>query len=181
MQPNTDDEGVRTGSTEPHLIDLKYLSFALLLSLLIPSATLPQRYGRPYNLVSNSQLLLQVSVQKKNRYLSVDDLRKLPRIVVVEVDPATHQSHRYEGVALDKLLPPADPNASSESLEIEYASHQTATISGNDQNALTKSIVVDTIDGKPLAGYAPYELLETHQSKRAVLLAGLYHLTLKTP
>ena len=119
-----------------------------------------QRYGRPYSLVETSpRLLLQVSVQKKSYYFRDSDLRKMPRSVVTETDSTTKQTHVYEGVAFEQLVAITALNSGGETLEIEFGSHQTQTISGNDLETRTKLIVVDTVDGKPISGYVPYDFV----------------------
>ena len=80
---------------------------AFFLLLLSPVALMCQRYGRPYTLAESSQLLLQVKVQNESHYFRVSELRKMQRMSVTPIDPATPMSHVYEGVALDQLAPGA--------------------------------------------------------------------------
>jgi hypothetical protein len=82
-------------------------------------------------------------------------LKKLPRTVITITDPVTNSPHAYEGVALEQLLPTAVPT-SNELFEIEFASHQKITIEGGDLDTQTKSIIADTVDGRPLTGESPY-------------------------
>lgn len=132
---------------------------ALLLLLFTPTASMPQRYGRPYSLAENPQLLLEIRVQKDERYFRVADLRKMQRSTVTLTDPATNTSHVYQGVALDQLVPNTALRLQSRSIEIEFDSHKTFTILETDLDPQTRLLVVDTVDGKPLSGHAPYYLL----------------------
>lgn len=151
-------------------LGVKRISLVLLLLLFVPTAAMPQRYGRPYGLAAIPQLLLQVSVQKKSHYFSVYDLRKMPRSVVTETDPTTNQTHVYEGVALETIT---TLSSQGESIEIEYGSHQTMTISGNDLDTQTKCIVVDTIDGRPLPAYSPYDFVAKFRGKPVVIIVNI--------
>jgi hypothetical protein len=128
----------------------------LFFSLLIPTASMAQRYGRPYSLAESPQILLLVKAEKNHHYFRPSDLHKLPRTTVTETDPATNVAHTYEGVALDQLLPGAVISSPGEVIEVEYGSHQTLTIPGNELDAQAKTVVADTVDGKPLTGDAPY-------------------------
>ena len=94
----------------------------------------------------------------------------MPRSVVTETNPTTSQTHVYEGVALDQLVVITTPNPGSETVEIEFGSHQTQTISGNDLEAREKLIVVDTVDGRPISRYAPYDVVAEFQGKPALTL-----------
>ena len=163
-------EGGNTPRLNRRRLAMKRVSLTLLLLFSVPTAVMPQRYGRPYNLAAIPQLLLQVSVQKKTHYFSVYELRKMPRSVVAETDPTTNQTHVYEGVALETVASLATPSWERQSIEIEYGAHQTLTISGKDLDTQTKSIVVDTIDGRPLSGYAPYDLVAKFRGKPALTI-----------
>ena len=134
----------------------------MLLLLLTPTAAMPQRYGRPYNLAENPQILLQIRIANKSRYFRAPDLRRMPRSVVTQTDSTT--KHVYEGVALDQLVPSA-ALASEASIEIEFGSHKTLTLSGIDLDAARKLIVIDTVDGKPLSGHVPFYLLAKSSDK----------------
>lgn len=158
-------------------LGVKRIPLVLLLLLFVPTAAMPQRYGRPYGLATIPQLLLQVSVQKKSHYFSVYDLRKMPRSVVTETDPTTNQTHVYEGVALETIT---TLSSQGESIEIEYGSHQTMTISGSDLDIQTKSIVVDSIDGKPLPAYSPYDFVVKLRGKPALTITGVHRVAVKT-
>lgn len=173
--------GASTAELNSRSLGMKRISLVLLLLLFIPTAAMPQRYGRPYSLAAIPQLLLQVSVQKKTHYFSVYDLRKMPRSVLTETDPTTNQTHVYEGVALDRLVPTTRLNSAAETVEIEYGSHQTVTISGNDLDTRNKSIVVDTIDGKALPGYSPYDFVAKFTGKPAQIMTGVHRVTAKIP
>lgn len=154
-------------------LEVKRLPPVLLLLLFIPIAAMPQKYGRPYSLPAIPELLLQVSVQKKTHYFSVYDLRKMPRSVVTATDPTTDQPHLYEGVALETVAPNATLGSEGASIEIEYGSHQTLTISASDLEPRTKSIVADTVDGKALSAYAPYDFVAKFRGKPALTIVGV--------
>jgi hypothetical protein len=135
------------------------LCLGLLLFLLSPALLLAQRYGRPYSIAENPQVLLQIRIDKDHRYLRVSDLRKMPRTVITQTDPATHFQHTYEGVALDQLISPQVLATPRGRIAIESDSHHTVTLSFSDLAADPKPMIVDTIDGKPVPGDAPYYFL----------------------
>jgi hypothetical protein len=105
--------------------------YLALLLLFTPAALMAQRYGRPYTLAENPQLLLEIRVQKLDRYFRVSDLKKMQRSSVTLTDPATNRSHVYVGVALDQLVPNTAYSLQSGSIEVEFDSRKTLTISGN--------------------------------------------------
>ena len=158
---------------------MRKYSLFLALSLFIPAAAMSQRYGRPYTLAERSELLLQVSVQKKTHYFGGFDLRKMPRSVVTETDPATHARHVYEGVALDQLVSATAPGSQGGSVEVEFGSHQSLTISENDLDPGTKPIVADTLDGKPLTGYAPHSFVAKLRGKPPLTINDVRRITVK--
>jgi hypothetical protein len=138
---------------------------ALVILLLAPAAVLPQRYGRPYTLAESGPLYLQIKVQDKSHYVSPWELQKMPRSAVTLIDPATKAPHVYEGVALDRLAPGMAAASGAGSIQIDFGSHQTLTLSETDLDPGTEPIVVDTVDGKPLPGHVPYYLLEKSRGK----------------
>ena len=160
---------------------VKRLSVVLLLLLFIPTGVIPQRYGKPYNFASMPQLLLEVSVQKETHYFSVYDLRKMPRSVVTETDPTTKQTHVYEGVSVNQLVPAAGFNSAGEIVEIEYGSRQIRTIPETALDTLTELIVVDMLDGKPLLRYVPYDFVAKLRGKPALTSTGVHHVAVKLP
>ena len=149
----------------------------VLLLLLEPVASVGQRYGRPYTLAENPQLLLEIKVQNKHRYFRPADLRKMPRSVVTETDPTTHASHVYEGVALEQLVPGI---ALGGGIEIEFGSHHTLIISGADLDSQTRPLVVDTVDGKPLSGHAPYSFVAKSHSKATQTITDVESITVRS-
>jgi hypothetical protein len=153
---------------------------ALLLLLFTPAASMAQRYGRPYTLAENPQLLLEIKVQKENRYFRVADLRKMQRSTVTLTDPATNASHVYQGVALDQLVPNPALRLQSGSIEIEFDSHKTLTISETDLDPQTRLLVVDTVDGKPLSGHAPYYLVAKSRGKPQQTIVDVQCITIKS-
>jgi hypothetical protein len=156
------------------------LSLVLLLFRFIPTAAMPQRYGRPYSLAEPSpSVLLEVSVGKKNHYLRDSELRKMPRSIVTETDPATNQTHVYEGVALDRLVPTKGFNSAGEIVEIEYGFHQIQTISETTVDTRAELIVVDTLDGKPLSRNAPYYFVAKFQRKPSLTIMGVNRVSVK--
>ena len=77
------------------------------------------------------------------------------RSVVTLTDSVTGESHAYEGVSLDQLA----QNISildSENLKISFGLLGKVTFWGRELNSVTMPIIADTVDGKPLTGYAPY-------------------------
>ena len=130
---------------------------AFVLVLFTPTELLPQRYGRPYTLAENPQLLLQIRVGNQSRYFRASDLRKLQRSVVTVTDSTTNTSHVYEGVALEQLVPSPALALEGGSIEIEYDTHKKLQTDFSPQTTL---IVIDTVDGKLLSGYAPYYFVE---------------------
>ena len=152
---------------------------ALLLLLFTPTASVPQRYGRPYTLAENPQVLLEIRVQKQDRYFRVSDLRKMQRSAVTVTDPATNTSHVYEGVALDQLVPNTALRLQGGSIEIAFGSHKTLTIFGIDLDPQTKLIVVDTVDGEQLSGHVPYYLVTRSRGKPQQTIIGVQCITIK--
>ena len=148
--------------------------------LFTPTASVPQKYGRPYTLAENPQLLLQIKIQDKSRYFRASDLRKMHRSVVTLTDPATNASHVYEGVALEQLVPSTALASETGSIEIEFGSHQTLIISGIDLDSETKLIVIDTVDRKLLSGHAPYYLVEKCRGKPLQKITDVECITVKS-
>jgi len=138
---------------------------ALSVLLVAPTAILPQRYGRPYTLAESGPLYLQIKVQDKSHYVSPYDLQKMPHSSVTLTDPATKATHVYQGVPLERLAPEVTAGSGTGTIQIEFGSHQTLTLSGTDLDPETKLIVIDTVDGKPLPGHVPYYLLEKPRGK----------------
>ena len=153
---------------------------ALLLLLFTPAASMAQRYGRPYTLAENPQLLLEIRVQQLDRYFRGSDLKKMQRSSVTLTDPATNRSHVYEGVALEQLVPNIGLASSGKSIEIAFDSHKTLTISGIDLDPQTRLIVVDTVDGKPLSGHAPYYLVAKSRGKPQQTIIDVQCITIKS-
>ena len=152
----------------------------LLVLLFTPTAFLPQRYGKPYTLAQNPQLLLQIRVQKTRLYFRTSDLRKMQRSVVTITDPTTNTSHVYEGVALEQLVASAGLASDGGGIEIEFGSHQRLIISGGDLDPQTKLIVIDTVDGKLLSGHAPYYVIEKCRGKPVQTITDVQCITLKS-
>ncbi len=140
-------------------------SRVILLLLLLPTAAFSQRYGRPYSLVNNQQVLLQVKVDSKSRYFRAADLRKMQPSVVTQGDPATKATHIYEGVTLEQLIPAKALASPGERLRIEFGSHRISTISGMDLDFQVKPLVVYLVDGKPISGPVPYYLVIKFRGK----------------
>ena len=132
---------------------MKQLPVALLV-LLTPTASVPQRYGRPYNLAEKPQLLLQIKVQAKSQYFRVSTLRTMQRSVVTQIDSVTNVSHVYEGVSLEKLIPILA--SGGQSIQIEFGSHRTVKLLLTEIDFQVEPIVVDKVDGKELSGYTPF-------------------------
>lgn len=153
---------------------------AAVVLLLAPVAAMSQRYGRPYSLADNPQLILEVRVEHEHRYFKLSDLRKMQHSTVTVVDPATGTSHVFEGVALERLVPNAAWSAPGESIEIEFGADKTLTIAAKDLDPQTKLIVVDTVDGKPLSGAAPYYLVTKPRSRPEQAIPHVRCITLKT-
>jgi hypothetical protein len=153
---------------------------AALVLLLAPVAAVSQRYGRPYSLADNPQLILEIKADKEHRYFRLSDLRKMQRSTVTVVDPATGTSHVYEGVALERLVPNAAWSAPGETIEILFGDDKTLTLAANDLDPQTKLIVVDTVDGKPLSGVAPYYLVAKPRSRPEQAVAHVRCITLKS-
>ena len=143
---------------------MKQLSVALLL-LLTPTASVPQRYGRPYNLAEKPQLLLQIKVQAKSEYFRVSTLRTMQRSVVTQTDPVTNVSHVYEGVSLEKLIPTLASASGGQSIQIEFGSHHTVKVLVTEVDFQVKPIVVDKVDGKELSGYTPFYFVVKQRGK----------------
>lgn len=153
---------------------------AVLVLLAAPIPAMSQRYGRPYSLAENPQLILEIRIEKEHRYFSVSDLHKMQRSSVTLADPTTNTSHVYEGVALDQLVPNDVLTSPGESIEILFGREKTATVAGVALDPQTKMIIVDTVDGKPLTGAAPYYLLTKSPSKPQQAIAHVRCITLKS-
>ena len=137
----------------------------ILLLLFTPSSAISQRYGRPYTLAENPQILLQIRVANKSRYFRVSELRRMKRSIVTQIDSATKSVHVYEGVALELLVPSADLVSEGGNIRIDFGSHQTLTVSGIDLDTAAKLVVIDTVDGKPLSGHVPFYFLAKSRDK----------------
>ena len=144
----------------------------LLLLLLLPTAAFSQRYGRPYSLVNDQQVLLQVRVENKSRYFRAADLRKMQPSVVTQSDLAT-TTHIYEGVTLEQLVPANALASSGELLRIEFGSHQISTISSMDLDFQVKPMVVYLVDGKPISGAVPYYLVIKFRGRPVATIVGV--------
>jgi hypothetical protein len=153
----------------------------LLLLLLTPATSAPQRYGRPYTLAENPQLLLQIKTQNQNRYFHPSDLQKMQRTAVTLTDPMTKASHVYAGVALEQLISAKTLALEGESIEIQFGSRQTIRISRMDLDSQTKPMVVDTVDGKQLSGYAPYYVVMKLRGKPAETIGDVQCIAIKSP
>ncbi len=145
----------------------------LLLLLLLPTAAFSQRYGRPYSLVNDPQLLLQISVKSESRYFRAADLRKMRPSVVTLSDPVTKTAHLYEGVTLEQLLPATVLASPVERLKIEFGSHQISTVSGVELDPQVKPMIVYLVDGKPISDHAPYYLVLKFRGKALETIVGV--------
>lgn len=154
------------------------LCLALLWLLFAPAVTLAQRYGRPYSLAENPQVLLEVNVQKQHHYFRAADLRKMSRSFVTLIDPATHVSHVYEGVALDQLLPATARSLQDERIDVAFGSHQTVTFAGSDLEPQSQLLIVDSVDGKPLIGHVPYYVIARPRGKPQQTMADVQCITI---
>jgi hypothetical protein len=139
----------------------RYL-MAVALFFLNASALFGQRHGRGDALQMYStrgrepHLLLQIRTEKSRLYFNTSDLKKMPRSVLILLDPSTGISHEYEGVALEHLLSAPASGLQFSTLEISYGHHQKKTILGRTWDSHYNPLVVDTIDGEKLTGYVPY-------------------------
>jgi len=97
----------------------------------------------------------------------------MPRTVVTGTDPTTNQTHVYEGVALEQLMAVTTLSSGGETVEIEVGSHKTQTIYRNDLESGTRLIVVDTVDGKPIPRYAPYDLVTEVSGKPTLTIINV--------
>jgi hypothetical protein len=147
----------------------------LLLLLLLPTAVFSQRYGRPYSLVNDPPVLLQVKAESKSRYFRAADLRKMQSSALTQSDLATKATHVYEGVTLEQLIPAfafalASPG---ERLQIEFGSQQIRTVSAMDLDFQVKPMVVYLVDGKPISGHAPFYLVIKYRGKPVETIVGV--------
>jgi hypothetical protein len=148
---------------------MRYHRLLAFFLLFVPLSLLAQRGGRPdglqnYERMLTPQLLLQVKVHGKRFYFRPSDLRKKQRSIVVLTDPATKTSHTYEGVVLDQLVQNVG-TLESENLKISFGSRQSVTILGRELDVETKPMIVDSVDGKRLTGYAPYYFVAKSRHK----------------
>jgi|HubBroStandDraft_2_1064218.scaffolds.fasta_scaffold105434_1 hypothetical protein len=149
-----------------------------LILFITPAITMAQRYGRPYSLAENPQVLLEVKAQKQHHYFRAADLRKMPHSSVTLVDPATHTSHVYEGVTLDQLVPSTAHSLQGERVDVAFGSHQTVTLSGTDLDAQSQLLLADTVDGKQLSGHIPYYLVARSPGKLPQTLPDVLCITI---
>jgi hypothetical protein len=149
-----------------------------LILFITPAITMAQRYGRPYSLAENPQVLLEVKAQKQHHYFRAADLREMPHSSVTLVDPATHTSHVYEGVTLDQLAPTSARSLQGERVDVAFGSHQTVTLSGTDLDAQSQLLVADTVDGKQLSGHIPYYLVARSPGKLPQTLPDVLCITI---
>ena len=150
----------------------------LLLLLLIPTASFSQRYGRPYSLVNDPQLLLQIRVENKNRYFRAADLGKMQPSVVTQSDLPAKTTHIYEGVTLEQLVPAIALSSPGERLAIQFGSHQ-IIISGMDLDSQVKPMVAYLVDGKPISGHAPFYLVLKFRGKPLETIVGVECITVE--
>ncbi len=151
----------------------------LLLLLLIPTAAFSQRYGRPYNLVNDPQLLLQIRVESKGRYFRAADLSKMRPSVVTQSDLATKTTHIYEGVTLEQMVPATALASPGERLKIEFGSHQISIISGMELDSQVKPMVVYLVDGKPISGPTPFYFVIKFRGKPLETIVGVECITVE--
>jgi len=151
----------------------------LLLLLLLPATAFAQRYGRPFSLAEDPQLLLQIKVQNKSHYFRAADFRKLRQSSVTESDPQTKATHTYEGVTLEQLVPATGLLAPGERIDVEFGSHQSRSISDTDLDSQVKPLVVYVVDGKQLSGHTPYYLLIKPRGKPFEAIPDVQSIALK--
>jgi hypothetical protein len=150
-----------------------FRALRLLLLLLLPTAAFSQRYGRPYNLVNDPPVLLQVKVESKSRYFRVADLHKMQSSALTQSDLVTKATHIYEGVTLEQLVSTSALASPGERLQIEFGSHQIRTISGMDLDFQVKPMIVYLVDGKPISGHAPFYLVIKCRGKPVETMVGV--------
>jgi hypothetical protein len=146
-----------------------------LILFIAPAVTMAQRYGRPYSLAENPQVLLEVKVQKQHHYFRAAELRKMPHSSVTLVDPATHTSHIYKGVALDQLVPTTVRGLQGKRVDVAFGSHQTVTLDPQSQ-----LLVVDTVDGKQLSEHIPYYLVARSPGKLQQTIPDVLCITIRS-
>jgi hypothetical protein len=148
---------------------------AVALFFLNASGVFAQRHGRGDAVQLSSpqdrepHLLLQIRREKSRLYFNTSHLKKMRRSVLILPDPSTGISHKYEGVVLEHLLSAPAAGLQFNTLEVSYGHHQKKTILGTAMDSHYTPLVVDTIDGQKLTGYAPYFLV--FQSQEAAGLA----------
>jgi hypothetical protein len=152
----------------------------LLLLLLTATSAVPQRYGRPYSLAEAPTLLLEVRVQNKSHYFRTADLQKMQRTTVTQIDPATKAKHVYEGVTLEQLIPGTNLASPEQRIEIEFGSHQTASISATDLDLQVRPTIADKVDGNLLSGHVPYCFVVKSRGKAAETIAGVQRIVIKS-
>jgi hypothetical protein len=99
---------------------------------------------------------------------------------VTLTDPTTHESHVYEGVTLEQLMPKTSLASEGETIEIEFDSHQTLIISRSELEPHTKPIIVDTVDGKQLSGHVPYYFVAKSRLKSLPTITEVQCITVKS-
>jgi hypothetical protein len=97
----------------------------------------------------------------------------MQRVSVTLTNPTTKESHVYEGVALKQLIPGTSSGSPGGTIEIQFGSHQTTKISGADLDSQSEPMVIDTVDGKQLSGYAPYDFVVKLRGKPTETIAGV--------
>ena len=175
----------KRGSPSPPKVNRRYLKLTplfvvLLLLLFISDSAMPQRHGRPYSASGVLPLLLEVSSQKETHYFSAYDLRKMPRSSLIATDPKTNESHLYEGVALERVAPTTILGFQGRAIEIQYDSHQTLTISGEDLYRQTQSIVADSVGGKPLPQHARFDFIAEFRGKPALPIVDVRSISVRS-
>ena len=137
----------------------------LIMLILCSSPLFAQRGGRADAMQNylgqnrNPRLLLQIKYEKKRLYYRLSDLQKKPRLTVALADPISGHSHVYEGVSLEQLVLPGVLSHDSGSLQVSAEHKRKVTILCSEVDFQTTPIVADTVDGKKLTGYVPYEFV----------------------
>jgi len=148
---------------------------AILIFFSAATSVSAQRHGRAdaiQNYVGRRPpvLLLQIKVGKNRTYFRTADLKKVQRSVASVADPITGITHKYEGVDVEALIPNGVSDSKSGTIKVSFGSREHLAVAETDLDPGSKILVADTVDGKAINGYVPYDcLLKTRQDKTAIL------------
>lgn len=156
----------------------------LVLFLLLTVQASAQRHGRPdsaqnymkYRKPLSAELGLKFETTHKWIYFHLSDLRKMERTTMRATDPTTGGTTTYQGVSLSELVPDGLADHKFEVFEDSWGFRDKRVLSEDGVNAESELIVADTIDGKRLAGNAPFCFVVKNKRGDMIVVKKLVHI-----